>query len=98
MRPVKPAGTPVRPASAAAPAVKPAPAAPEKRLTPAEIAYTQEELTEKRHNYQLKPASAHVLCIDAYMSGVGSNSCGPQLAAEYQVPEEMSFSCVFELI
>ena len=60
--------------------------------------YTQEELTEKRHNYQLKPASAHVLCIDAYMSGVGSNSCGPQLAEEYQVPEEMSFSCVFELI
>ena len=44
VRPVKPAGTPVRPAPAVAPAVKPAPAAPEKRLTPAEIAYTQEEL------------------------------------------------------
>ncbi len=48
--------------------------------------YTQEELSSKRHNYELERSGYTVLCIDAYMAGVGSNSCGPQLKECYRVP------------
>ena len=57
--------------------------------------YTQEELTEKRHNYELRPCGDTVLCVDAAMSGVGSNSCGPQLLPCYRVPQSIVFSCAF---
>lgn len=57
--------------------------------------YTQEELTEKRHNYELEEADAVVLCVDAAMAGVGSNSCGPKLAAQYETPKTIAFSCAF---
>ncbi len=48
--------------------------------------YTQEELAGKRHNYELERSGYTVLCADAYMAGVGSNSCGPQLKECYRVP------------
>lgn len=60
--------------------------------------YTQEELTEKKHNYELEEADSTVLCVDACMGGVGSNSCGPALAEKYRVPEHMEFACRFEMI
>lgn len=50
--------------------------------------YTQEELAEKAHNYELEEAPYTVLCIDYRQSGVGSNSCGPKLAEAYQLKEE----------
>ena len=50
--------------------------------------YTQEELTEKAHNYELEEAPYTVLCLDYRHSGIGSGSCGPQLAKEYQLNEE----------
>lgn len=50
--------------------------------------YTQEELTEKTHNFQLTPSGYTVLCLDAAMSGVGSNACGPELPERYQLNEE----------
>jgi len=57
--------------------------------------YTQEELAARRHNYELRKSPYTVLCLDAWQSGVGSNSCGPELAPAYRVPEEFSFSCSF---
>ncbi|MBR6307104.1 MAG: glycoside hydrolase family 2 [Lachnospiraceae bacterium] len=48
--------------------------------------YTQEELSTKRHNYELEKSGYTVFCADAYMAGVGSNSCGPQLKECYRVP------------
>ncbi|WP_051211644.1 glycoside hydrolase family 2 TIM barrel-domain containing protein [Butyrivibrio fibrisolvens] len=48
--------------------------------------YTQEELAGKRHNYELERSGFTVLCVDAYMAGVGSNSCGPMLKECYRVP------------
>lgn len=48
--------------------------------------YTQEELAEKRHNYELEKSGSSVICIDSRMAGVGSNSCGPALAEKYRVP------------
>ena len=48
--------------------------------------YTQEELAGKRHNFELEKCEDNVICIDYRMAGVGSNSCGPELAEKYRVP------------
>ena len=54
--------------------------------------YSQEELAEKKHNYELVPSGSTILCIDYKQSGVGSTSCGPWLKDEYQLSEkEFSF-------
>ncbi len=59
--------------------------------------YTQEELSETPHNYELSESGFTVLCIDYKMSGVGSNSCGPKLLEKYQFNEnEFCFS--FDII
>lgn len=50
--------------------------------------YTQEELTEKTHNYQLVESPYTVLCVDYRQSGIGSNSCGPKLLEKYRLNEE----------
>ncbi len=56
--------------------------------------YTQEELTQKAHNYELEKSPYTVLCLDYRQSGIGSNSCGPVLREEYRLSEE---KFVFEL-
>ncbi|MCM1330549.1 MAG: DUF4981 domain-containing protein [Ruminococcus sp.] len=48
--------------------------------------YTQEELAEKRHNFELEKCGSSVICVDEYMAGVGSNSCGPALMEKYRIP------------
>ena len=48
--------------------------------------YTQEELVEKRHNFELEKCGSSVICVDGKMAGVGSNSCGPALAEKYRLP------------
>lgn len=50
--------------------------------------YTQEELTKKRHNFELVPCGSTVLCIDYAQNGIGSNSCGPGLLQKYRLDEE----------
>ncbi len=50
--------------------------------------YTIEELTQKRHNYELEKAGCVVACIDYKQSGVGSNACGPKLLPQYRLEEE----------
>jgi len=50
--------------------------------------YTQEELAAKKHNYELEPCGDTVICIDYAQSGIGSNSCGPQLMKKYQFNDE----------
>lgn len=60
--------------------------------------YTQEELTAKAHNFELEKSPYTVLCLDGYMSGCGSNSCGPRLFEKYQVNETnltMTFTLEF---
>ena len=51
-------------------------------------AYTQEELAGKKHNYELTESPDMVFCFDYKMSGVGSNSCGPQLTKAMRLDEE----------
>ena len=49
--------------------------------------YTEEELTEKAHNYELEECGSTVLCLDYRQNGIGSNSCGPQLLEKYRLDE-----------
>ncbi|CDA05819.1 putative uncharacterized protein [Blautia sp. CAG:257] len=50
--------------------------------------YTQEELTEKAHNFELEKSGNTVVCLDYGQNGIGSNSCGPELRKEYQLDQE----------
>ncbi len=59
--------------------------------------FTQEELTEKKHNYELAPSGFTVLCLDYGQNGIGSHSCGPRLKEEYRLNEQ-KFSYEMRLI
>ena len=48
--------------------------------------YTEEELAEKKNNFELEKCGSSVVCIDSQMAGVGSNACGPALAEKYRLP------------
>ncbi|MBQ9521907.1 MAG: DUF4981 domain-containing protein [Oscillospiraceae bacterium] len=49
--------------------------------------YTQEELTHKRHSFELCPSGHTVLCLDYKQDGIGSASCGPDLLEQYRFDE-----------
>ena len=51
--------------------------------------YTQEELAQKKHNYELEKSGCTVLCLDYKQNGIGSNSCGPLLSDKYKFNEEV---------
>ena len=51
-------------------------------------AYTQEEFTQKAHNYELERSGCTALCVDYKQSGIGSNSCGPVLLPQYRFDDE----------
>lgn len=59
--------------------------------------YTQEELTIKKHNYELQKSGYTVLCLDYAQNGIGSNSCGPQLQKKYHFDEKI-FTFAVKLI
>ena len=48
--------------------------------------YTQEELADKAHRFELEKCGFTVICADFAMAGVGSNSCGPMLSEKYRIP------------
>ena len=54
--------------------------------------YTQEELTHKMHAYEIEPCGSTVLCVDALMAGIGSNSCGPELDEAYRPGTKIDFT------
>ena len=58
--------------------------------------YTQEELAKKAHDFELEQCGQTVLCIDYMQSGIGSNSCGPELLEKYRLNAE-KFYFTFEL-
>ena len=58
--------------------------------------YTQEMLTQAKHNYELEESDSTVLCIDYALNGIGSNSCGPEVLAAYRFDEkEFQFGFTF---
>ena len=50
--------------------------------------YTQEELTNKAHNFELQKSDDTILCIDYKQNGIGQNSCGPLPLKEYRFDEK----------
>lgn len=50
--------------------------------------YTPEDLEAAGHPYELKKRKETIVNLDYKMSGVGSNSCGPELAEKYQLKEK----------
>ena len=57
--------------------------------------FTQEELENTAHNFELKESDSTVLCVDYALNGIGSNSCGPQVQKRYQFDEnEFKFEFV----
>lgn len=54
--------------------------------------YTAEELTHKKHNFELVKEDATILILDAFMAGIGSNSCGPALMEKYRNEGKFSLS------
>ena len=47
--------------------------------------YTQEELTDKMHNFELEPSGHTVLCLDYAQNGIGSDSCGQDVLPQYRL-------------
>ena len=59
--------------------------------------FTPEQLTNTRHNYELKPNRETTVFIDYRNSGIGSNSCGPVLEPPYRIDEtEFDFTFFFK--
>ncbi|TFE30615.1 glycoside hydrolase family 2 TIM barrel-domain containing protein [Cohnella luojiensis] len=65
--------------------------------------YSPEDLTEARHDWELarKKRKETIVHLDYKMSGVGSNSCGPELAEAYRLNDkefryELSLMPVFK--
>lgn len=59
--------------------------------------YTQEELENTAHNYELEESDSTVFCLDYALNGIGSNSCGPALLEKYQF-DDTSFQLEFTLV
>lgn len=49
--------------------------------------YLQEELTEKKHHFELEKSDCTVLCLDYKQNGIASCSCGPDLVGKYRFDE-----------
>ncbi|MBE6561883.1 MAG: DUF4981 domain-containing protein [Ruminococcaceae bacterium] len=55
--------------------------------------FTPEQLTAAAHAYELVPNPETTVIVDYKQAGIGSNSCGPQLAEEFRFSEtEFSWS------
>jgi beta-galactosidase len=50
--------------------------------------YSVETLENTKHDYELPAQDATYLHLDYFKSGIGSNSCGPQLLQKYRTPDK----------
>ncbi|MGM9653028.1 MAG: glycoside hydrolase family 2 TIM barrel-domain containing protein [Eubacteriales bacterium] len=50
--------------------------------------FTPEQLTNTAHAYELKPNRETTVLVDYKQAGIGSNSCGPQLAEQFRFSEK----------
>ncbi|MEG1996123.1 MAG: glycoside hydrolase family 2 TIM barrel-domain containing protein, partial [Oscillospiraceae bacterium] len=60
--------------------------------------FSQEELTAKKHNFDLEKSDSTFVCIDYFQTGIGSNSCGPELADKYVLSQsefDFNFTMAF---
>ena len=59
--------------------------------------YTQEELTQKSHDYEVNSCAQTEFCIDCKHRGIGSQSCGPQPLLKQYMLHETVFDFNFTL-
>lgn len=52
------------------------------------LPYSAYTLEYTAHDWELPKSDGTYLSLDYYMSGIGSNSCGPRLPEKYQTPKE----------
>lgn len=71
--------------------------APDSRFSFNASVYTQEELEEKPHNFELERSGSTILCLDYAQNGIGSNSCGPEVMEKYRF-DETRFRFQFSLV
>ncbi len=50
--------------------------------------YSAKQLTNTAHNFELVPEEYNTVRIDCKVSGIGSNSCGPELMEKYRMNDE----------
>ena len=50
--------------------------------------YTTAQLRDTAHSFELEENNFVNVCIDLAMRGIGSNSCGPELSSEYEIPKK----------
>ena len=50
--------------------------------------YSAQQLTQAAHASELKPDGYVHVCVDYRDSGIGSNSCGPELMEKYRISEK----------
>lgn len=50
--------------------------------------YSAAQLTEKAHDYELVPEKVTYVSLDYAQSGIGSNSCGPELMEKHRISEK----------
>lgn len=51
------------------------------------LRYSQEQLEQAEHDFELKEEDRVILCLDYKQNGIGSNSCGPRLDRRYAFDE-----------
>lgn len=54
------------------------------------LPFTTEEIESAGHSYKLYKPTVTAVRFDAHVSGVGSNSCGPEVAERYRVPKQFT--------
>lgn len=59
------------------------------------LPYSVGQLASCKHNFELRRNGKVYVSLDVAMRGVGSNSCGPTLLPQYEIPR--SGSCKFKL-
>lgn len=52
------------------------------------LPYSVETLTDCPHDWELPKSDGTYLSLDFFMSGIGSNSCGPALDAKWEAPKK----------
>ena len=52
------------------------------------LRYTDEDLMNTKHTWELQPRPYVVLHLDAALRGIGNVSCGPETMLKYQIPQK----------
>ena len=62
------------------------------------LPYSRQMLASANHDFELQEGDNVYVCLDIAMSGVGTNSCGPELAQKYRAPKigKNKFRVVFK--